>query len=313
MARSLRRRDFTKASLAASALAALPPWAPRASAAPGFRLGLVTYNVARDWDLDTILRVCREARIEGVELRTTHAHGVERTLTPAQRRDVRKRCRDAGLLQTSLGTVCEFHSEDPAVVRRNVEDCREWVLLAKDLGARGVKVRPNGLPKGVPEEKTIEQIGRALAECGAFAKDQGVEIWCEVHGDATKEPSRMRKIMDACSHPSVGVTWNSNDSDMAPDGTIAASFALLRPFILCCHITDIGVEPPRAPEGTAAPPSPAAPPKSAPPYPYRELFAKLRETSFGGFTLCEYPQAVPPADGTAWMSAYRRRWEALQA
>jgi sugar phosphate isomerase/epimerase len=310
MTRSLGRRDFTKAGLAASALAALPPWVRTAGAAPGFRLGLVTYNVARDWDLDTILRVCREARIEGVEFRTTHAHGVERTLPPAGRADVRKRCRDAGLLQTSLGTVCEFHSEDPAVVRRNVEDCREWVLLAKDLGARGVKVRPNGLPKGVPEAKTIEQIGRALAECGAFAKDHGVEIWCEVHGDGTKEPSRMRKIMDACGHPSVGVTWNSNDSDVV-EGSVAASFALLRPFILCCHITDIGVESPRAPEGSA--PSPAAPPKISPPYPYRELFARLRETGFGGFTLCEYPHAVPPADGAAWMSAYRRRWETLQS
>ena len=60
---------------------------------------------------------------------------------------MKRRCADAGLLQTSLGTVCEFHSPDPAVVERNVADCREWVELARDIGARGVKVRPNGLPK----------------------------------------------------------------------------------------------------------------------------------------------------------------------
>ena len=33
-------------------------------------------------------------------------------------------------------------------------------------GALGVKVRPNGIPKDVPEEKTIAQIGASLRECG---------------------------------------------------------------------------------------------------------------------------------------------------
>ena len=191
---------------------------------------------------------------------------------------MRKKCADAGLLQTSLGSVCEFQSPDPAVVRKNVEDCREWVLLAKDIGARGVKVRPNGLPKDVPEEKTLEQIGRALAECGAFAGDHGVEIWVEVHGDQTKVPFRMRRIMDVCSHPSVGLTWNSNDTDVA-DGSVAASFALLRPFVRCCHITDL---------------------RSG--YPYRELFALLQQSGFTGFTLCEFPEPVPASNGAAWLA-----------
>jgi sugar phosphate isomerase/epimerase len=279
------RRDAIRAGLlTAGAIAA----GARSRGAGRFHLGLVTYNVAKDWDLDTLLRLCRETGFEGVEFRTTHAHGVERTLSPAERKDVRKKCADAGLLQTSLGTVCEFHSGDPAVVRKNVDDCREWVLLAKDIGARGVKVRPNGLPKDVPEEKTLEQIGRALSECGAFAKDHGVEIWVEVHGDGTKVPARMRRILDACSHPSVGITWNSNDTDVE-DGSVARSFALLRPDVRCCHVTDLGSS-----------------------YPYRELFALLASSGFDGFTLCEFPQPVVSAEGAQWLRDYRERWVALQ-
>ena len=281
----LHRRDALRMGLLSAGALAL---GRHARAAASFRLGLVTYNIAKDWDLDTILRLCREARFEGVEFRTTHAHGVERTLTPAQRAEVRRKCADAGLLQTSLGSVCEFHSPDPAVVRRNVEDCREWVLLAKDVGARAVKVRPNGLPKDVPEEKTLEQIGRALAECGSFAQDHGVEIWVEVHGDQTKVPARMRRIMDVCSHPTVGLTWNSNDTDVA-DGSVAKPFELLGPFVRCCHITDL---------------------RSA--YPYRELFSLLEQSGFTGFTLCEYPEPVPAFNGAAWLRDYRERWEALQ-
>jgi sugar phosphate isomerase/epimerase len=282
---ALSRRDVMRMGVLSAGALAL---GPRARGAGRFHLGLVTYNVAKEWDLDTILRLCREAGFEGVEFRTTHAHGVERTLTAAERKDVKKKCADAGLLQTSLGSVCEFHSPDPAVVRRNVEDCREWVLLAKDVGARGVKVRPNGLPKDVPEEKTLEQIGRALAECGAFARDHGVEIWVEVHGDQTKVPARMRRIMDVCSHPSVGVTWNSNDTDVV-DGSVAKSFALLRPDIRCCHITDL---------------------RST--YPYRELFSLLAQSDFTGFTLCEFPDPVPAFNGATWLRDYRERWDALQ-
>jgi sugar phosphate isomerase/epimerase len=285
MARSVTRREFSRTGLAAASALATAAWAARTGAAGRLRLGLVTYNVAKDWDLDTILRLVREAGFEGVEFRTTHAHGVERTLTAAERNDVRKRCADAGLLQTSLGTVCEFHASDPTVVRRNVEDCREWVLLARDIGARGVKVRPNGLPKDVPEEKTLEQIGRALAECGAFAKEHGVEIWVEVHGDGTRIPARMRRIMDVCGHPSVGITWNSNDTDVE-NGSVREAFELLRPFIRCCHITDL---------------------QSA--YPWRELLSLLERSGFDGFALCEHPQSVPPADGAAWLKEYRRRWE----
>ena len=288
MARKFTRREFARTGLASAAFAATP-WR-NARAAGSFRLGLVTYNVARDWDLDTILRLCREARFEGVEFRTTHAHGVERTLAPAARAEVRAKCRDAGLVQTSLGSVCEFHSPDPAAVRQNVADCREWVLLAKDIGARAVKVRPNGLPKDVPEEKTLEQIGHALAECGGFAAESGVEIWCEVHGDQTKVPARMRRIMDACGHRAVGVTWNSNDTDVA-NGSVAESFALLRPFIRCCHITDIGVAPPPPSAGAAVAVAPAAAPAGPPPYPYRELFASLADVGFRRLHAVRVPAA----------------------
>jgi sugar phosphate isomerase/epimerase len=281
----LARRDVVRMGLFSAGALAL---GARAKGASGLHLGLVTYNVAKDWDLDTILRLCREAGFEGVEFRTTHAHGVERTLTPVERAAVKKKCAEAGLRQTSLGSVCEFQSPDPGVVRKNVADCREWVKLAKDIGARAVKVRPNGLPKDVPEEKTLDQIGRALAECGTFAGEHGVEIWVEVHGDGTKLPPRMRRIMDACGHRSVGLTWNSNDTDVV-DGSVAASFALLSPFVRCAHITDL-----------------------ASGYPYRELFSLMDRSGFAGFTLCEYPQPVAASEGAAWLRAYRERWTALR-
>src|SRR5262245_46722 len=197
---------------------------------PPFKLGMVTYNVASQWDLPTILKVCKALGIAAVECRTTHKHGVEPSLSAEQRSEVRKRFADSGVVFWGCGSVCEFHSPDADEVKKQIQTCRQFVELVHDLGGTGVKVRPNGLPKGVAAEKTLEQIGKALAECGTIAEGFGVEIWVEVHGAGTQEPANMKTIMDRCGHKSVGVTWNSNATDVK-DGSVTAAFEQLKPWI----------------------------------------------------------------------------------
>ena len=236
-------------ALAAGAALAGPPAAravdrpipsdlPKPPTRRTFKLGLVTHDVAADWDLDTIIKRCREVGLAGVEFRSTHKHGVEPALTKAQRQEVRKKCADGGLEIWGLGSTCEFHSPDPAVLARNLEEARRFIDLAHDLGAKAVKVRPNDLPKEVPEEKTLEQIGRALRTCGEAGAQAGVQIACEVHGRGTCEPPRMRKIIDVASHPNVGVVWNSNQQDIK-DGSVKAAFALLGRDIFHVHINEL--------------------------------------------------------------------------
>jgi sugar phosphate isomerase/epimerase len=285
---AVNRRDLIRAAGAAAlAVPALPANAQEANRK--MHLGIVTYNVAKDWDLDTLLKNCREAGIEGVEFRTTHAHGVEPTLDAAKRAEVRKKIAYSGLLQTSLGSTCEFQSDDPAEVRKNIETCKEFVLLAKDIGARGVKVRPNGLPKdkSIPLDRTLEQIGKALAECGQFGADHGVEIWMEVHGGTTQLVPNSRKIMDACGHKNVGVTWNSNNTDVL-NGSVKENFELIRPWIRCCHITELWSG-----------------------YPYRELFTLLNQTGYDRFTLCEVGSSIRAEDGATFLKCYRGLWKEL--
>lgn len=290
---AVTRRRFLHCTgaLAAAGLAAPAAAAPPDKPAP-FKLGIVTYNVAKDWDVPTLLKVCKNAGVAAVELRTTHKHGVEPSLGKPQRADVRKRFADAGVVIWGAGSVCEFHAPDPAVVRKNIETCKQFVGLVHDLGGRGVKVRPNGLPKDVPEEKTLAQIGKALVPCGQAAADAGVEIWVEVHGGGTSHPPRMKAIMEHCGHPKVGVTWNSNATDLK-DGSVAEHFKLLRPWLFSCHINDLYKD------QTGA-------------YPYRELFRLLRETGYDRYTLCEVGKAPPDvASGEEFLRYYKALWTEL--
>jgi sugar phosphate isomerase/epimerase len=242
------RRAFLAAGLMAPAAAALTPAVARASTQPGggtphaLKIGTVTYNIAKDWDVPTIIKNLTEIGMDGVELRTTHAHGVEISLTPAQRAEVRRQFEASPVRIGGLGTTCEYHATDPAVLRKNIEETKQWVQLAKDLGCPGVKVRPNALPKGVPEERTLEQIGKALKECGQAAADAGVRIQVEVHGAETQRIPRIVKMLDyADRHPGVWICWNSNPTDLM-DGGLDANFALLKDRIGQVHMRDLYVE-----------------------------------------------------------------------
>lgn len=288
----ISRRTFLAASAAVAVSERLrPPLARAADGAPKFKLGTVTYNVPKDWDLPTLLKVCKETGVAAVEARTTHKHGIEPSLTAEQRKDVKKQFADASIVFWGCGSTCEFHSTDPGVVKKNVEECKKFVALVHDLGGRGVKVRPNGVPKGADERKTFEQIGKALQECGKAAADAGVEIWVEVHGPVTQLPKNMRAIMEACGHKAVGVTWNSNATDVE-NRSVAKSFELLRPWIRSCHINDL--------ENDA---------KGK--YPYRELFRLLRESGYDRYTLCEVGKAYPPDEGAEFFRKYKALWEKL--
>jgi sugar phosphate isomerase/epimerase len=259
---------------------------------PAFRLGLVTYNLAAAWDLPALLQVCKTVGISPVELRTTHKHGVEPTLTKDQRRDVRQRFADAGVDIWGCGTVCEFQAPDAAVVSANIETCKRFVDLVADLGGKGVKVRPNGLPKGVPVEKTLEQIGKSLIPCGQAGASAGVEIWVEVHGSGTSIPANIKTIMEHCGHPQVGLTWNSNATDVA-NGSVAAAFQLLSRWIRSCHINELY----RDQTGS---------------YPYRELFRLFRGTGYNRVTMCEVAAGIAdPKAGAEFLRYYKALWSEL--
>ncbi len=279
MNRVLTRRSFLSVSAAGSGLAMLGTRAKAGCretgepAAAPLKIGIVTYNIARTWDIPTIIKNCTEARFDGVELRTGHAHGVEITLPALQRSEVKKRFADSPVRIAQLGGIYEFHSLNPAEVRNNIEGCKEYIQLAADVGSPAVKVRPNGLQTraGVPVEKTLEQIGKALRELGEAGASHNVEVRVEVHGAGTSRPEYIQKIMEIADHPLVTVNWNSNQTDME-GGTLEENFARLAKKIRHVHMRDLYVEE----------------------YPWRKLAGLLSGIGFAGYCCAEIPESSDP-------------------
>ena len=287
----MNRRDFLSSVAVVPALAIRQtPTPPAAKPGPhGLKLGTVTYNIAKDWDVPTIIKNLTEAGFDAVELRTTHKHGVEIALSPAQRAEVKKQFDASPIKIGGLGTTCEFHAADQATVRKNIDETKEWVKLAKDLGSPSVKVRPNGLVKDVPEEKTLEQIGKSLAECAAFAQDHGIKVQLEVHGSETQRVPRIRKIFDhAGNPPALRVCWNSNQTDLL-DGGFDANFKLLKNQIGQIHMRDLMLEE----------------------YPWRKLISNLAEMNFPGYCFAEIPESADPVRVLKYFRGMFRAYQGL--
>jgi len=248
------------------------------------RLGMVTYNMGKDMDLPALLAFCQETGLEGVELRTTHKHGVELELTPRERAEVRKRFEDSPVKLAGLGSTYEFQSADPAELKTHIEGAILYAQLAADIGAPGIKVRPNGLPEGVPIEKTLEQIGKSARQVAVFAEGIGVKVRIEVHGKGTSDPKNMRAILDHAGHPFVVTCWNSNPQDMDDAKSIASSFDLLKDTIEHVHVNEIGVYQ----------------------YPWQDLFHRLNAMKYEGWVLAEIAHN---ADPPRFMKFYRTLYD----
>lgn len=228
------------------------------------KIGIMTYTIAKDWDIETIIKNLTEAGYQSVELRTTHAHGIEVGMTAEKRAEVKKRFKDSPLEAISLASAFQYHYPDPVVLKQNIEGTKEYTLLARDVGAIGVRVFPNALPDGVPEEQTMKQIGKALAEVGEFAYNHGVEIRVCVHGSKTDRIQVIKKIIDYSGSPHVYVNWNSSANDMEGEG-LEYNFNLIKDRIKSLHIHELWDKN----------------------YPYRQLFKLLADNGFKGYCNAE--------------------------
>ncbi len=250
------------------------------------KLGVMTYTLAEEWDIETIIKNLGETGYQSVELRTTHAHGIEVTLSTSERAEVKKRFEDSSLEEISLASAFQYHFTDKTELKNHIEGTKEYTLLAQEIGAKSIRVFPNALPEGVPEEKSMEQIGKALAEVGQFGVDHDVKIKVCVHGNKTARVPVIKKIIDYSESPNVFVNWNCNLNDSEGEG-FEYNFNSLKDRIISLHMHELWDDK----------------------YPYRLLFKLLADSGFKGYCNAEISGNEDPI---RLMKYYRSLFLSLQ-
>jgi len=281
------RRDFLKS--ASFATLAFPATAFERQNKSAPKIGLVTYQWGKDWDIPTIIRNCEKSKVLGVELRTEHKHGVERSLNSHQRSEVKKRFQDSKVTVLGYGSNVQFDDPNPQILRKNINQAKELLQLSHDIGGGGVKVKPNMFHEGIPHNQTLEQIGNALNELGKFAAGLGQKVRLEVHGEGTQELPNIKSIMDVADDPHVGVCWNCNPEDMNGQG-FEYNFNLVKDRLGdTMHIHEL----------------------NNPSYPYNDLARLLEKANYSGWLLLECVST--PTNIVDAMTEQRIKWEALIA
>ncbi len=287
------RRTFLGTAAAGAALAAGFSTRARSAFAQEkkggeIRYGLVTYQWAKDWDLPTLIENCARAKVFGVELRTTHKHGVEPSLTDGERADVRKRFANSPVKFLGIGSNERYDSPDPATLKKAIEATKAFIELSHDVGGSGVKVKPDSFHKEVPREKTIEQIGKSLNEVAEFATGFGQQIRLEIHGQCCQLPT-IKAIMDVADNPNVALCWNSNPQDLEDPG-LEHNFNLVKARLgetTHVHLMDSKT------------------------YPHQQLLDLYVKLDYSGWWLLE--EGVIPADPAAELIKQREMFDKMLA
>ena len=238
------------------------------------KLGLLTFNMAAEWDLDTIIENCLALGIEGIEFRTQreHAHGVEISLSADERAAVRQKFEDAGIAICGISTGCAFDHIDADELEADIKEARAHLDLAADLGAGGVKVFGNKahVDDGIAREDTIKQIGASLAGLSEYAESLGVQVRFEMHGDFTS-PEDCNTLMElAGDGPGICLIYNCNNAfDVDENGSIESSYRAVADRVGHVHLHDL----------------------ADPAFPYLELVRLLTADGFDGWCTGELPDS----------------------
>jgi sugar phosphate isomerase/epimerase len=238
MIRKSTRRDFLKTTaLASIALTGVSfdvkKYTPRLSFST---LG------CPDWTFDTILTFAVENGYDGIELR-----GLKRQLDLAKCPEfnstenilaTRKRIEEKKLRIVDLGCSAAMHHADVTTRQKNLDDAKAFILLAQQLNCPHIRVFPNNFPKEQEKNQTIDLIVAGLRELGEYAKDTGVTVLMETHGDVI-ESSDIEKIMQSVSHPKVGLVWDIVNMWSVTREPPAQVYAKLKKYIHLAHIKDV--------------------------------------------------------------------------
>jgi sugar phosphate isomerase/epimerase len=193
-----------------------------------------------DWDFNKIIQFAAAHQYSGLELR-----GIQRQMDLTQCKEFSTENISAtkALLQqnnikiVNLGSSAHLHDADITERKKNIEEAKRFINLASELNCPFIRVFPNNFPKGQSKQETLQLISNGLIELGDYARDKGVMVLMETHGDLVYIADIL-KIMQTVKHKKVGLVWDICNMWSITKESPTKVYQQLKPFIHHTHIKD---------------------------------------------------------------------------
>ncbi len=200
------------------------------------KYAFMTFSCAQA-PLAAVLALARRTGYDSVEIRAggNHAHGVEVSLSADERTAVRQQFDDAGIQCGCIAISARF--ANPAEVDRWLEESRQTIDLAGDLGCPVVRVFGGELGEGVSRGEAIDTVAGHLKSLAAQAADRNVILALETH-DAWCDAAHVAAVMTLADHPNIAVNWDVMHPARIFGYSLRTAFTVLKPWIRHVHFHD---------------------------------------------------------------------------
>ena len=199
-----------------------------------------------DWTFDEIVARGVEYGYDGVEIRL-----IERETDLLKRPEFRspqlaqrkQQLADAGFRVCGLSSSVRFEETDTATRNAQLATGRAYCDLARELGAKFVRVFGDVIRPNEPEVPQLEWIASGLQQLGEYAATAGIDILIETHGDFCRS-GKLAALMNHVTCPAVGVLWDTHHPWRFHGEPIADTWAALKKWTRHTHWKDSVTRPP---------------------------------------------------------------------
>jgi sugar phosphate isomerase/epimerase len=192
------------------------------------------------WDWPHVLDFAQEHGYAAVELRGIGKE-MDLPLLPefqtGRIAQTRRELAAHALTVPCLGSSTNLHEMESAKHDAELAHARRFIDLAQALGTPYVRVFGNKYVAGVPREAMLAHIAAGLRTLGDYAKERGVVVLLETHGDFTDSPTLV-ELMRRAEGPGVALLWDAHHTFAFGREQPEATLAAIKPFVRHVHLKD---------------------------------------------------------------------------
>jgi len=188
-----------------------------------------------DWNLDKIIKFAVDNSYDGVELRGKEPH-ISVNYNKQKRKEIKNKFKENNLEIPCITAYTRFNNENSKIRKENINNLKEMIDLASDLGAKYVRTFGSEADSPYTVEQLINWIREAFEEVDSYAKEKEVKVLLETH-DVLSKGEDLIKIFEKSSIENCGILWDVAHSIRAGEN-INQTLNFLEEYIYHVHVKD---------------------------------------------------------------------------